>query len=106
VSSLCPEVFPNVTLEAFSLGVPAVVRDIGGLPEQIEQSGGGFVFGTDQEMVAAMDRLVADPHLRAELGRRGRDAYLQRWTPSKHVDQYLALIQQLPVSKVTSKGGS
>lgn len=95
VPSICFEVFPTVTLEAFSLGTPAIVRNIGGLPEQIEESGGGFVYDSDDELTAAMDRLLADRALRDDLGRRGHAAYRQRWTANAHLSAYLALIDEL-----------
>jgi glycosyltransferase involved in cell wall biosynthesis len=95
VPSICFEVFPTVTLEAFSLGTPAIVRDIGGLPEQIKQSGGGFVYSTDDELLAVMDRLLADRAYRDDLGRRGYSAYRQRWTADAHLSAYLALIDDL-----------
>jgi len=95
VPSICFEVFPNVTLEAFSQGTPAIVRDIGGMPEQIEQSGGGLVYSTDEELTAAMNRLLADRVARDELGRQGYAAYRARWTADAHLGSYLALIRDL-----------
>jgi len=95
VPSICFEVFPNVTLEAFSQGTPAIVRNIGGMPEQIEQSGGGLVYTTDDELTAAMDRLLADRAYRDDLGRLGYRAYRERWTADAHVGSYVALIGEL-----------
>ena len=95
VPSICLETFPTVTLEAFSQGTPAIVRDIGSLPEQIEQSGGGLVVGTDEQLLAAMDRLLADRAYRDDLGHHGYQAYMERWTPGAHIDRYLALIRGL-----------
>ena len=65
------EVFPFVTLEAFAHRTPAIVRDRGGLPEAIVDSGAGFTYRTDDELVAAMEALRRDNLLRDELGRRG-----------------------------------
>jgi glycosyltransferase involved in cell wall biosynthesis len=95
VPSICFEVFPNVTLEAFSQGTPAIVRNIGGLPEQIEQSGGGLIYDTDEELVSAMDRLLADRAYRDALGRRGYAACRAQWSPDVHLGRYLGLIHDL-----------
>jgi glycosyltransferase involved in cell wall biosynthesis len=95
VPSIGFETFGNVTVEAFSEGTPVIVRNIGGLPEQIEQSGGGFVYTTDEELTAAMDQLLTDRAYRDELGRRGHAAYQERWTADAHLGSYLALIDDL-----------
>jgi len=95
VPSICFEVFPNVTLEAFSQGTPVIARNIGGMPEQIEQSGGGLVYSTAEELTAAMNQLLTDRAYRDELGRRGYAAYRARWTADAHLGSYLALIRDL-----------
>ena len=75
VPSLCFEVFAQVIIEAFRQQTPAIVRNLGGMPEVIEESGGGFVYDTEEELVAAMDQLLADPSHRRGLGLRGYEAY-------------------------------
>src|SRR3972149_5468660 len=44
VPSLCFESFPLVIIESFREKTPDVVRNLGGMPEIIEERGGGFVF--------------------------------------------------------------
>ena len=73
VPSLFPETFGYVAVEAMSVGTPAIVSSIGALPELIEASGGGIVFGSQRELVEAMRRLGEDDDLRSELGARGRE---------------------------------
>ena len=92
VPSLGFEVFPLVTLEAFAQGTPAIVRDVGGLPEAVEDSGGGFTYRTEDELVHALDTLVADEGLRRRLGEEGRSGWLRLWSESPHLEQYLATI--------------
>jgi glycosyltransferase involved in cell wall biosynthesis len=95
VPSLCFEVFPLAVVEAMAFGVPVVARRIGAVTELIEDSGGGLLFDTTAECRAAMERLLAAPALRRELGARGRAMALERWTEDVHLSRYLALIGQL-----------
>jgi glycosyltransferase involved in cell wall biosynthesis len=95
VPTLAYEIFGMVVIEAFSHGTPAIVRKTGGMPELIEDSGGGFVYTTDAELAGIMSRLLDDPALRREVGARGFQAYLKNWTPDVHLDRYLGLIRQI-----------
>ena len=58
VPSLSFEVFALVILEAFMQQTPVIVRNIGGMPEIIQESGGGFAYDTDQQLLMAMDELL------------------------------------------------
>jgi glycosyltransferase involved in cell wall biosynthesis len=95
VPSLCYEVFPLIAAEALSHGTPVIARRIGALSEVVEESGGGFLFETLDECRAAMERLRADPGLRRELGERGRQTALAKWSADVHLRRYLALIDEL-----------
>lgn len=95
VPSICFDIFPNVILEAFRQKTPAIVRNLGGMPEVIEESGGGFVYETDEELVAAMNQLLADPSCRRRLGRRGYQTYQREWTAEVHLERYFALIHEI-----------
>jgi len=68
VPSLCIEIFALVVLEAFREKTPVVVRNLGGIPELIKESGGGFIYDTDDELLAAMDRIMADPSIPERFG--------------------------------------
>jgi glycosyltransferase involved in cell wall biosynthesis len=89
------ESFSLVLLEAFARGVPGIVHRFGALDELAGQSGGALTYGSDAELDQAILRLAEDPALRAQLGARGRAAYLERWTPEAHLDRYFALIAEL-----------
>ncbi len=95
VPSICYEAAPLVTLEAFGQGAPVIVRNLGGMPEIVNESGGGVVYNTEKELVAAMDRLCADPSYRGELGRRGYTAYKEKWTAGTYLERYMSLIRQI-----------
>jgi glycosyltransferase involved in cell wall biosynthesis len=97
--SLCYDVFPNVLLEAFRERTPVVVRNRGGMPEFVHDSGGGFVYDEQEELVAALDRLSADPSLRNRLGRAAYQAYQQNWTADAHLARYLDLVDRIAGQK-------
>jgi hypothetical protein len=71
-----------------------IVHDWGALPECVEQSGGGFTYRTQQELVSAMERLQHNPSLRCELGERGYQGFLRWWSTEPHLDAYFAAIEE------------
>jgi glycosyltransferase involved in cell wall biosynthesis len=99
VPSLWYEVFGLVILESFANGTPVIVRDRGGMPKIIRESGGGFTFETEPDLVNAMNQLLEDPNLRREIGRQGYDTLRKNWSPDAHVRRYLDYIEQIARSK-------
>lgn len=95
VPSLWYEVFGIVLLEAFAQRTPVIVRNRGGMPGIIKESGGGFVVDTDQELIKAMDTLVEQPTLRSSMGHQGFKALQKKWTAEVHLRRYFELIKSL-----------
>jgi glycosyltransferase involved in cell wall biosynthesis len=92
VPSVGYEVFGLVVLEAFARRTPAVVNDLGALPELIHDSGGGLVYRTPEELVAAIEQLRTDTALREELGGRGYAAVRSLWSEERHLEAYFDVI--------------
>ena len=90
--------FGQVIIEAFQYWTPAIVRRLGAMTEVVEH-GGGLAYATREELLAAMDRLLADSAYRDELGRRGYQAYRRYWTADAHLERYFALIDDLSRAK-------
>jgi glycosyltransferase involved in cell wall biosynthesis len=88
------EVFGIVLIEAFAHHTPVIVRDLGGMPEAVEDSGGGLTFRTDAELVAAMRALQGSPELRREMGEKGHAAWIRQWSEAPHVDAYLSIVDE------------
>ncbi len=105
VPSMAYETFSLVTVEAFREGTPVIARNLGGPKELIEQSGGGLLFNSPEEMEAALNRLLDNRPLRDELGARGQQAYRQNWTDEVHVRQYLSIIEGIAAVKYGSAAG-
>ena len=99
VPSVTYETFGIVILEAYRQRTPVIARALGGLQEVVEESGGGFVYQSNEELLAAMERLRTQAPLRNELGERGHHTYLERWTEEAHLHQYFALIEQTAQKK-------
>ena len=74
------------------MGAPALVTPYGALPEVIEESGGGAIYRSDEELVSMLERLRVEPGLRTELGERGREAYVRLWSETPHLERYLGII--------------
>jgi glycosyltransferase involved in cell wall biosynthesis len=93
--SICYEVFGIVLLEAFAVKTPVIVRDLGGMPEAVYDSGGGLIFRSDEELMQAVTRVQHDPALRDTLGENGYAAYLRLWSEEPHLNQYFEIIEEI-----------
>ncbi len=100
--SLAPESFGLATIEGFTQGTPAIVRDAGGAGEVIRETGAGFVYKTDAEALAAIDKLATDADCRNRLGAIARESFLRLYTEERHVDAYMAHIADM----FRDKGGA
>jgi glycosyltransferase involved in cell wall biosynthesis len=99
VPSICYEIFSLVIIEAFRQQTPVILRNLGGMPELIEESGGGLVYHSEEELFVALDKLLDDPSYRNELGRRGYEAYQQNWTAEVHLKRYFNLIHEIATAR-------
>lgn len=94
VPSICYETFGIIIIEAFSRKTPVIVNNLGALPEVVEDSGGGFVYSNQAELIDAMQKLASDSSLRNDLGEKGYAAYLKYWNEEAHLTRYLNLVAE------------
>jgi glycosyltransferase involved in cell wall biosynthesis len=92
VPSLCYETFGIVLIEAFRQGAPVIARRLGPFPEIVDRSGGGELFHTSEELVSAMRKLQHDPGHREQLSRSGYKGYVEYWSESAVIPQYLDIV--------------
>lgn len=88
------EGFPNALLEAMTEGLACVSFDCDAGPrELIEHRQNGWLVpaGDVPALAAALDALMGDAGLRAQLGRRARDVSA-RYSPATILDQWNALV--------------
>lgn len=90
------ESFSISVVEGMAAGVPVVVNaGCAATREHCERSGGGLWFGGFAEFEAAVDRLLADPALSGELGRRGRRYAEANYAWSAVVARYAAFLERI-----------
>jgi glycosyltransferase involved in cell wall biosynthesis len=99
VPSITYETFGIICVEAFARKTPVIVRDLGALPEVIEDSGGGFVYRTEEELLMAMRRIATRPTLRSKLGENGYRAFVQRWSREAHLEIYFDFLRNIATKK-------
>lgn len=95
----CPstwyENMPNTVLEAYAHGKPAVVFDVGCMPEIVEDGVTGTVvpFRDADALGEAVVRYVRDPELAERHGEIGLKLANERYTAKKHLDTLLGILQ-------------
>jgi glycosyltransferase involved in cell wall biosynthesis len=77
------EQFGRVLVEAMSCGVPVVGSDSGEIPNVIGDTGLVFAEGDERALRDKLSQLMADPALRDELARRGRERVLAHYTQAQ-----------------------
>jgi len=93
VSSVWPEPFGAVGLEAMRHGVPVVAFDAGGIREWLFEGVNGFLVPwMDRNRFAArIEQLLQDKALARALGERGRQIALEKFG----FDQYISGLEQM-----------
>lgn len=94
VPSVCFETFGIILIEAFRQGTPVIARRLGPFPELVRQSGGGLLFSSGDELVAAMRTLQGEPSLRAQLSAAGERSFREHWTERVVVEAYLDIVRR------------
>jgi len=84
---------PNVVLESMAAGVPIVATSVGGVPEILTGEATGLLVPVRDPaaMAAGIERLLADPALRAHLAEAARDHVAAHYTPEAHCRSLISL---------------
>lgn len=75
IPSVCIDSSPTVTVEAMAMGKPVIGSRIGGITEQIVDGKTGILVtpGDPEELKQALERLLADPEIRARMGQSAKE---------------------------------
>ena len=77
------EAFGRVVIEAMACGLPVVCHEHGGYTEVIESGRNGYLFGSNAEALAIIQRLRSDHRLRESIGRAARETVLKLLSPER-----------------------
>lgn len=96
----------NVVLEGMSSGLPAVVTDVMGPKELVEDGVTGFVTHSNKEFTEAVGALINDPERRREMSRAARESVKARtWEAifERLAGYYRELLQGHEISMTAKK---
>jgi glycosyltransferase involved in cell wall biosynthesis len=100
------EGLPVSLLQAFSLGLPVIVTDVGGMAEVVKLSQSGFtVSATDPaEMSEAMLQMARSEAMQAEFSANAKAAFQSRFTLQTMADAYMELYRDIPRARRAAGG--
>ncbi len=89
--------FGVVNIEASACEKPAVVANVGGLPEVVADGVTGFVVPpkNPEKAAAAIERLILDKELRVKMGRAGRERVAKLYNWEENVEQMIGIYEGL-----------
>jgi glycosyltransferase involved in cell wall biosynthesis len=84
-------------LEAMALGLPIVASDLPAVREVVEEGENALLVPTEDEdrLAEAIDRILEDPSMARDFGRRSRAIFLERFTSTKSAEAMIDLYRQL-----------
>ena len=96
-TSIEPEPFATVVIEAMMAGVPVIGHPIGGTPEIISDSRTGFLVPADdpKKLAAVLSHLASDPKMRRRIGEAGRKLVLAKNTEKIVTEQVERIYRSL-----------
>jgi glycosyltransferase involved in cell wall biosynthesis len=90
------EAFSIVLMEAWTAGLPVIVHGrCHATVEHVRRSGGGMAFTGYAQFEVALDRLMASPDLRHEMGRAGAAYVLDNFTWKSLIERYCHFLEHL-----------
>jgi glycosyltransferase involved in cell wall biosynthesis len=88
------ESFSLATLEAMAQRTPVLVNSASAvLAEHVMQSGAGRTYRDYASFAAALEALLADPAALSEMGARGREYVVSRYTPERVREALIAAVE-------------
>ena len=86
--------------EVMAMGKPAIVSDMGMLPELVEDGGTGFVVRPEEHMLAEkIMALLSDEGMRKTFGIKARELAIEKWSYNKQAKMMAEFYQKLLISR-------
>ena len=94
--SIKEEDFSNVISESMSHGLCVIATDVAGAREQVSDGQTGFIVSPNNpiELSDVILRVVANPEVVSVAGQKGKDRYLNNFTPKIAVKRYFDLYKE------------
>jgi glycosyltransferase involved in cell wall biosynthesis len=92
------EGLPISLIQAFSLGVPAIVTDVGGMSEVVRMANAGITVSvtSPEEMSAAILRMAVDNAEREIFAKNAESAFFEHFTLQNMTNAYMNLYRNYP----------
>jgi glycosyltransferase involved in cell wall biosynthesis len=96
IPSLCYEMFPLASVEAFASGKPVVASRLGALAEIVKDGETGLLFeaGNAADLAQKMRFLLANEDLCLAMGRRARAEFEAKYTAARNYDLLMDIYQR------------
>lgn len=97
MASKSREGFPKSVIEAMAQGIPAVVTNVGGMPELVDGGNAGYLVEpcNPEKLAEAIISISTDDSRRKDLGEKGRAAIRDRFSLDRSINDTLAILQSL-----------
>ena len=84
-----------------AIQVPVIASRVGGLPEVVDDGETGFLsaVGDVDKMAADAVKLLTDPKLRREMGKRARESAVSRYRTDIVIPQYIEFYRRVLAKK-------
>jgi hypothetical protein len=89
------ETFSLAAVEFQLCGTPVVSRAYGGLLDTVEHKAGGYLARNRSGIFRYLDRLLSDPSLASEMGRKGRDFAVKKFNYKEISSHWTELISDV-----------
>jgi glycosyltransferase involved in cell wall biosynthesis len=98
------ESFGLAALEAMACQVPVIASRVGGVPEVVDDGETGFLseVGDVDKMAEDAVKLLIDPKLRREMGKRARASAVSRYSTDLVIPKYIEFYERVLADKKTS----
>jgi glycosyltransferase involved in cell wall biosynthesis len=81
-------------LEYMAVGIPCVSSRVGVINDIVQDGGNGFLASTSEEWIEKLSSLIDDEHLRASMGREGRQTVEEGFTIDVNAPKLVAVLNR------------